>query len=259
MTGRDDRMDPPDGRAADEALAMDWAVGGLDPPARAAADARRMADPAFRAMCDSWAQTLEPLTHALTPEALPAALWDRIDRAIAAETQVAPPAPAQRPAAGRTRWWENLLLWQGATAGFAALSIALLVTGPTTSPPRAILQAAPPAATPALLAATLSSDRGAPLVTAALDAGRGAVLLTPVDGPDLGGRVPELWLIPADGKPRSLGLIDLGGTRAVIIPPTLLKLVADGAVLAVSLEPVGGSTTGAPTGPVVATGKLTAI
>jgi anti-sigma-K factor RskA len=71
--------------------------------------------------------------------------------------------------------------------------------------------------------------------------------------------VPELWLIPADGVPRSLGVIGLGGTQRVTLAPTLLELVADGAVLAVSLEPVGGSPTGAPTGPVIATGRLTAI
>jgi anti-sigma-K factor RskA len=39
-----------------------------------------------------------------------------------------------------------------------------------------------------------------------------------------------------------------------------MRTLANGqAVLAISLEPPGGSTTGAPTGPVIAQGKLTAL
>jgi anti-sigma-K factor RskA len=39
----------------------------------------------------------------------------------------------------------------------------------------------------------------------------------------------------------------------------LAELAKNNAVLAVSLEPPGGSTTGLPTGPVIATGKLTSL
>ena len=43
------------------------------------------------------------------------------------------------------------------------------------------------------------------------------------------------------------------------IPPELLAQTVSNAVLAVSLEPPGGSPTGLPTGPVIATGKLTSL
>ena len=73
-------------------------------------------------------------------------------------------------------------------------------------------------------------------------------------------RVPELWLIPADGKPRSLGLLQRRPRRHRRHPArTLRHLPTSDAVLAVSLEPQGGSPTGAPTGPVIAAGKLTAL
>jgi anti-sigma-K factor RskA len=66
------------------------------------------------------------------------------------------------------------------------------------------------------------------------------------------GRDYELWLIVGDGAPVSLGLIeDATTTRA-------LDRLEPGAVLAVSLEPTGGSTTGAPTGPVLVTGVIEA-
>ena len=70
-------------------------------------------------------------------------------------------------------------------------------------------------------------------------------------------RVPELWLIPADGKPRPVGLLHADQTVTLTLPPDLAVFAKNNAVLAVSLEPPGGSPTGQPTGPVIATGKLT--
>jgi anti-sigma-K factor RskA len=70
-------------------------------------------------------------------------------------------------------------------------------------------------------------------------------------------RVLELWSVPPDGAPRSLGLISSAGATVVTrdrLPATLLK--GGTAALAVSLEPPGGSPTGVPTGPVLYAGRL---
>lgn len=250
--------DLPDNLSPAEALAMEWALGTLDRKARTDADARRASDPAFAALCDDWAEQLSLLADEVAPVAPSAALWAKIDAEIGKEAglqQSVAVAPAASP------WWARLAVWQGATAAFASLALALLITRPPAPLPPAPLPPAPPIAAPqtTLLAATLSAEGGRALVTASLDTGRSSVVVSPVAGEDLNGRVPELWLIPADGKPRSLGLISLGGVQQVAVSPTLLKLVAEGAVLAVSLEPAGGSPTGLPTGPVVATGKLTTL
>ena len=62
----------------------------------------------------------------------------------------------------------------------------------------------------------------------------------------------ELWMLPADGPPRSLGLLPVsGGEARHEIPPALLALLGNAQGLAVSLEPAGGSPTGQPTGPVL--------
>ena len=61
-------------------------------------------------------------------------------------------------------------------------------------------------------------------------------------------RSMELWLIPEGGKPASLGLIAAGQPVQLNVPQNLLPLVGSGATLAVSLEPLGGSPTGQPTG-----------
>ncbi len=66
----------------------------------------------------------------------------------------------------------------------------------------------------------------------------------------------ELWLLPADkSKPISLGLLPQQGVAKMKIPAQLVPLMAPGS-LAVSLEPVGGSPTGQPTGAVLYQGKL---
>jgi anti-sigma-K factor RskA len=81
--------------------------------------------------------------------------------------------------------------------------------------------------------------------------------LTPVSiQPD---RVLELWAVPPQGAPRSLGLVSSSGVSVIArdrLPKGALDARATSA-LAVSVEPVGGSPTGAPTGPVVFAGKLT--
>ena len=69
----------------------------------------------------------------------------------------------------------------------------------------------------------------------------------------------ELWLIPPGDKPHSLGLIDPSRPVRINVPKSLLPQVNSNAVLAVSLEPPGGSPTGQPTGPVIANGKLASL
>ena len=60
----------------------------------------------------------------------------------------------------------------------------------------------------------------------------------------------ELWIIRGKTAPVSLGVLSADGQRLTLAD------VGEGMVLAVSLEPKGGSPTGAPTGPIVAAGPL---
>jgi anti-sigma-K factor RskA len=60
----------------------------------------------------------------------------------------------------------------------------------------------------------------------------------------------QLWAVPKEGKPRSLGV--LGAGRELSLPLTRQALGTDVAVLAVSLEPKGGSPDpNGPTGPIL--------
>jgi anti-sigma-K factor RskA len=63
----------------------------------------------------------------------------------------------------------------------------------------------------------------------------------------------QLWALPKGGKPKSLGVFS--GAKAVLqLAANAERTLADVPMLAVSLEPKGGSRTGLPSGPVLYSG-----
>tara|TARA_R110002020_G_scaffold468054_2_gene692040 strand:- start:1733 stop:2110 length:378 start_codon:yes stop_codon:yes gene_type:complete len=107
--------------------------------------------------------------------------------------------------------------------------------------------------------AGVKAELGAPGASvglvAALDPASGVFSITPAAFSPDDGKSLELWLVPGEGVPISLGLVPGDGGRLVLGQKLSSQLTA-GALIAVSLEPVGGSPTGAPTGPVVLSGAL---
>lgn len=145
--------------------------------------------------------------------------------------------------------WLSLGFWRGlAAASLAVAAIAVIF----------LLQRAERSTQP-LLVATLSSPTGNALLTATFDAARGAVILAPAGKADTKGRTPEMWLIEGNKPPRSLGTVDINTPNRHIIPVERMKGLKSGSTLAISLGSNGGSKTGAPSGPMLATGKLTGI
>ena len=100
-----------------------------------------------------------------------------------------------------------------------------------------------PDAKPALIATVLRGDRTMTVKVvgaAAVPAGKSL----------------ELWMLPTGQAPKSLGVIPDSGVGRVALPATPDVSLANVPALAVSLEPFGGSPTGAPTGPVLYSGKV---
>lgn len=224
----------------DDGLAIDTALGALGRDALRAAALRMASDPSFRADVDEWQRLLAPLDEATPPVAPSPEVWTRI-------MSVIEPAPRAAP---KSSIWSSLNLWRGlagVSTAVAAFAAVMLVARPDA-----------PAA-PELLVANLASPGGVSLITATYDESRKAIILTPAGKTDEAGRTPELWVIEGDNPPRSLGTIDLASPESHAIPAERLKGLKPGSTLAISLEPKGGSKTGAPTGPVIATGKLTGI
>jgi anti-sigma-K factor RskA len=223
----------------DELLAMDFALGVLDRAQRRTVELRLRSDPGFRARVEAWQANLSSLDDETPAVAPPTTVWAGI------VTEISPVKP---PAARTTNLWNSLALWRGFAFG-GALSAAI-----------AIAQIGSPPVPGPLLVAALAGADGQPLLSVAYDPMRGAVVLTPAtQRDDAAGKSPELWVIEGNKPPRSLGVIDIRGPNAHAISSQQLTGLQPGSVLAISIEPQGGSPTGQPTGPVVATGKLTAI
>ncbi|MDE2398501.1 MAG: anti-sigma factor, partial [Burkholderiales bacterium] len=140
--------------------------------------------------------------------------------------------------------------WRAATAAALAMALGLALFAVRLP----LLQERDAAPRLVLLApqAALAGGQNARFV-ASLSADGTALVLRPLQALDLGGqRTLELWALPVHGAPRSLGLLALQGTTTVRRP----ALLRDAQAIAVSVEPAGGSPTGAPTGPVVSLGRL---
>lgn len=224
------------GRA--DALAAEYVAGTLRGPARRRFEALLATHPALRAGVRTWEDRLMPLTGAVPPVAPPRRVWQHIERRL-------------WPPAATLPWWRSLFLWRAAAgsalAAVLALAVLLALPSPTLPPVVVVLQGTGDGGLPAgsAFVASLSGD-GRSLVTRPVM----QVALQP-------GRVFELWSVPPQGAPTSLGLINADGVtrlEARRLPATLLR--GGTAALAVSVEPPGGSPTGAPTGPVVYAGKL---
>jgi anti-sigma-K factor RskA len=143
--------------------------------------------------------------------------------------------------------WNSVVFWRSFTAAsLIVTAAALALTFATVAPPK---PGAP-------LVAELSSPASQVNLLASYDALTGHVRIVPVAAGKPEEKSLELWMVPADGAPRSLGVFAAGqgGDGELVIPVEMRSAIGDGTTFAVSLEPFGGSRTGAPTGPVVASG-----
>ena len=73
------------------------------------------------------------------------------------------------------------------------------------------------------------------------------------------GKAHELWALPEGGAPVSLGLLPKTGEERRVLTPAQQTALAGAKQIAVSLEPEGGSPTGAPTGPVLLVAPLSRV
>jgi anti-sigma-K factor RskA len=218
----------------DEMLAAEYVAGVLSADKRQAASRRIDSDPVFARLVDQWEVRLAPLGNAYLPVEPPASVKAAIDRRLFT-------------AAERSGLWTSLAFWRGlAAAAIAALAVVV-----------AIPYIAPPVERPQMrLVASLATEGSDVRYLAVFDAAHGEVSLSHVSGERASGRDFELWMIEGSNPPVSMGIVPAGATTHIAITPAIRAKLASGAVLAISLEPAGGSPTGQPTGPVVAAGDL---
>lgn len=235
-------------------LAAAYVLGTLRGPARRRFESLLPAHPSLRRAVAAWETRLAPLSQSVEPVEPDPAVWTRIESRLFGEGALPTPggeaaAVSTTPAAQRRpaeAWWQRLAPWRALTGLATAAAIALLV----------VVNQTPPAQAPVVIVLAPNPQAGGTLnasFVASVSADGRALVLRPIAPLSVEAtRALELWAVPAQGAPRSLGLVQPGAATTLL----RARLLDDTAALAVSLEPAGGSPTGAPTGPILSLGKL---
>lgn len=230
-----------------EALAAEFACGLLEGADLERARRRVAADPAFAHEVARWRGRLSSMCDNVDEVTPPPGLWDRIEAARGRLHAASDNYAALRKSVAR---------WRAAAAAMTAIAACLalvLLLQPFAKPVQAPI-ARPGIGQPMV---ALVGDEKATRVMVSWDPSARQLVYV-VAGPLSGGpsKSHELWVIPVGGKPQSLGTLAAGKQSHKQLADALATLLQQGATIAISVEPKGGSPTGAPTGPVIATGEL---
>jgi anti-sigma-K factor RskA len=215
--------------------AAEYALGTLDARERAALEREASQDPGTASRIREWERRLAPLMEAVPPVAPPPRVREALLRALPDATDVA---------RGELRHLRRQVRrWRIAAAGSGLLAAGL-----------ALFVAVGPSRTPAggRYLAVVQGGGALPALIVRVDTQTGLAEVRPVGADAPAGRSLELWYVGAGGA-KPLGLVGAA--------PSQVRLPQDTApdgVIAVSVEPPGGSPSGQPTGPVIYTGKLIA-
>ncbi|RIX72308.1 anti-sigma factor [Acidovorax cavernicola] len=239
-------------------LAAAYALGTLRGGARRRFEQLAREHVPVRAAALLWQGRWSALSEVQAPVQPDAAVWTRIDNLLQAENPRAA-QPRTVPAA-RLSWWRNAA-WAGAFATVAAVAVGLWShhgLRQTSAQQMALLQSqlqTAQAAPQIQYVAVLADGKQDPSMLVTFDARQNRLVLQRVGGFREGAdQSLQLWALPPQGKPRSLGVLGTGRLEQLPAREAQVQAVP---TLAISLEPKGGvpSETG-PTGPVLFTGAL---
>jgi anti-sigma-K factor RskA len=222
------------GRSRDEVLAGEYVLGVLSQEDRQKVERRMRSDRQFAAIVNRWAQNLSHFNDEYEAAMPSADVFPKVERRLFDGRQRG------------TGLWHSLLFWRG--FAFASLAFAALVAMFNSS---AIRQPPHPARP---LVADLAAQDGAINLVASYDSASGRLRVSPVASGKLEEKSLELWLIRGSEPTQALGVLPQTGEGEFAVAPNLRGQLEEGAVLAVSVEPFGGSSSGKPTGAVIASG-----
>lgn len=223
-----------------EAMAGEYVLGTLSAAERLEAQTLLSQNSDFAAAVDLWMQRLTPLLLAARGIAPSAQLRERILASIGAASQSDNVVDLSK----------RVSFWRGVSLAASAIAAALALF---------ILFKPAPEVAPGNYVAVLQPEGPGPAFVASINVKDGTISVKRLGSQAEAGKTYELWAVGGGrAVPQSLGVID----ASLKIPASQLGKVdpatLNETVFAISLEPQGGSPTGAPTGPVLYTGKLVA-
>lgn len=214
------------------ALAADYAIGLMPTTARRRFESLLIDDPNLRAEVAQWQESLVGLTTSLEPQPVPERVWQQIVARIEPQRLH---VPEKRP------FWS----WMRIAAVACTLLVAVIV-GVIYNRDK-----------PDFNATLVAGNQQPALTVQAFDR---YLKIDPVAVASVEtGRSLELWAIPADGVPVSLGVIPDNGKGRVDLSDSQRRLLGSQTTMAITLEPKGGSPSGKPTGPILYKGQLASL
>lgn len=246
-------------------LAAAYALGTLRGGARRRFEQLAREHAQVRAAALLWEGRWSAFSEVQSPVQPDAAVWVRIDNLLQAEKLRAAQAH-RRPSTDPARpfaWWRNAA-WAGAFATVAAVAVGLWSQQGLRQASQQVAQlqsqvqtaqAALQAAPQIQYVAVLADGKADPSMLVTFDVRHNRLVLQRVgdfrEGAD---QSLQLWALPPQGRPQSLGVLGQDRLEQLTAQEAQVQAVP---TLAISLEPKGGvpSATG-PTGPVLFTGAL---
>jgi len=217
----------------DTVLVAEYTLGLMEPKEAKDFAERLTHDAGLHAEYIRWTEYFAKLSNEIEAVEPPESLKADIQKRLFGE-----PEPERTPGS-----WFNIR-WAGGLALALILAIVVLIDSPAPF-------------TPTYTAQLTSADNNL-AVTALYDEQLQALKMTSFTGTPAAGRDFELWVIIGDQAPVSLGVMSSLKKGAITVAPALAKSI-NGATLALSDEPLGGSPTGSPTGAVLVTATIQAI
>ncbi len=240
------RYDDPNTR---DLLAAEYVLGTLRGGARRRFESLSAQRSDWKLAASWWSTRLHLLADATPAVAPRKQVWQNISTRLYGNKTAATPS-----------WWRLLAL--GSTGVTAALAVLMFTRAPEIVEVPVKVAVNVPVEVPATVALLAGEDAkpGWILALAKNKAGQSEIRMTALSSlKQVSDKSFELWLLPPDkSAPVSLGLMPQIGNQQLVVSAKTAKLLLQSG-LAVSLEPVGGSPTGQPTGTVLYQGKLTQI
>lgn len=225
-----------DNPALCDKLAAEYVLGTLKGGARRRFEGYLRQDATLRGLVDEWNGRLVPMAEFASASTPRARVWQAIEHRL-----------GLRRTHAAWQFWrsESLVFWRGLSV--ASLVLTVLLVGVVTSP----LLDRPQVD----YVATLQDEKARTALLLTGDAARGILTVRLVDhAPVAADKALQLWAVPKQGNPRSLGVLSHQGVIELGLTPGAIG--DDVALLAVSLEPRGGSTDpNGPSGPILYKGN----
>lgn len=218
-------------------LASEYALGTLQGLARKRFERLLRDDADLRRTVLEWQERFAPMAQAVAPVIPPKHVWRKIEQRI----QHSQP---------KTSIFDSLNFWRGLAMAASSFAFGLLL----------FFGIAPQRDAAPTYVAVLADAKQQPMMMVRYTQGKREVEVKMMQAMDVAAdRSLELWTLPKGAAPQSLGLVPASGTIKLKLADQGASTMPNIPALAISLEPKGGSPTGAPTGPVLYSGPLLKI